>query len=132
MDVGFGRDDILTAASPIVNAFKPGLSYADETSLSTFSEKFVHLGHDGEGIGNIEHIGLALGPAAISVGVDRTAFIDKASADHVRFFAVTAGVKTLRVTRRGTGLANLVEMTHTGKHGFPLGSLIDKRLAAPE
>src|SRR5271166_5393625 len=60
-------------------------------------EKLIYLGHDLEGVGYVEHVGFAAGPAAIGVEIDGAALVDEAPADHVRFLAMATGRKAFRV-----------------------------------
>jgi hypothetical protein len=80
----------------------------------------VHLGHHLEGVGDIDHVGLAAGPAAVGVERDGAALADEAPAHHVRLFAVAAGGEALGVARRCAGLADLVQVREEGKHGVAL------------
>ena len=100
--------------------------------LSVLRKEGVHFFHDGEGIGNIEDIGLAAGPSTIRIEADRPAFADKPPADSMRLLAVAAGREAFRVARGGTGLADLVHMSEKREGRLTFAAQIDKRLRAAE
>ena len=95
-------------------------------------QQLIHLGHYLEGVGDVDHVGFAAGPAAVGVEGDGAALSDEAPADDVGLFAVAAGGKALGVTRRGAGLADLVHVGEEGKHGLAVAALVDERFAAAE
>ena len=101
-------------------------------SLIPLCEQFVDFGNDGEGVGHVDYVGFAAGPAAVGVEGDGAALGDEAPADDVRLFAVTAGGEALGMARRGAGLADLIEMRQKWKNGVPLAALVDQRFAAAE
>ena len=51
----------------------------------------VEFGDDLEGVGDVDYVGFAAGPAAVGVERDGAALGDEAPAYYVRFFAVAAG-----------------------------------------
>ena len=100
-------------------------------ALAVF-EQLVHSLHHFECIGDVDHVGLAAGPAAVRVERDGPAVTYEAPSDNVRLFAVTASGKALGVARRRACLPDLVHMGEEGKHGLPITALVDERLAAAE
>src|SRR5208337_2473465 len=106
----------------------------DECASSRLSlfQQLIHLGHDLEGIGNVEHVGFAAGPTAIGVEIDRAAFVDKTPPDHMGFLAMTTRGKPFWVTWSGTGLAHLIQVGHESQHRLVFPALIHERLAAAE
>jgi len=75
---------------PHASGRRPGIPAAACFQGELFQQ--IHKFADNrEGIGNVEDVGLALGPAAIGVQIDGAAFADEAPAHHVRFLAVAAG-----------------------------------------
>jgi len=57
--------------------------------------------------GDVEHVGLAAGPAAIGIEIDRAPLVDEAPADHMRLFAMATRGKAFRVAWSGASLAHL-------------------------
>ena len=55
----------------------------------------VDFGHHREGVGDIDHVGLAAGPAAVGVQRDGAPVADEPPAHHVRLLAVAAGGEAL-------------------------------------
>ena len=95
-------------------------------------EQFVDFGDYLKGVGYVDYVGFAAGPAAVGVEGDGAAVGDEAPADDVRLFAVAAGGEALGVARRCAGLADLVQMREEGKNGVAFAALVDERLAAAE
>ena len=79
----------------------------DSSRLRLF-QQVVYLGHYLEGVGYVDYIGFAAGPAAIGIEIDGAAFVDEAPADYVRLFAVAAGGEAFGVAGSGAGLADLI------------------------
>src|SRR5208282_1979813 len=119
---------------PFVRGIDIRRAQRDEYAASRLRlfQLLVQLGHDLEGIGNVEHVGLAAGPAAIGVEIDGAALVDKAPADHVGFLAMATRGEAFRVTWSGTGLAHLIQMGHESQHRLVLPALVHERLAATE
>ena len=61
------------------------------------SQQLVDVRHHFKGVGDVEDVGFAAGPAAIGVEADGAAFVDEAPADGVRFLAMTARAQALGV-----------------------------------
>src|SRR5208283_2088862 len=72
-------------------------------------QQVIQLGHDLEGVGYVQHVGFAAGPATIGIEIDGAPLVDEAPADHVGFLAMTTRGKTFGVARSGAGLAHLIQ-----------------------
>src|SRR4051794_29936220 len=67
-----------------------------DLTLTVF-EQLVHLCNYLEGIGDVDDVGLAAGPATVRVERNGAPITNEAPSNHVRLFAMTAGGKPLGV-----------------------------------
>src|ERR1017187_509995 len=102
-----------------------------ELSVLCFQQG-VEFRDDWEGVGYIDHVGFATGPAAVGVERNGAALGDETPTDNVGFLAVAAGCEALGMAGRGAGLADLIHMSEEGKNWLAFATLVDKRLAAAE
>ena len=92
----------------------------------------VHFCRDFESVCYVEDVSLAPRPSAIGVEIDGAALVDESPAYDMRLLTVTAGGETLGVAGRGTGLANLVHVTHELQDFAAFTGDINERFAAAE
>jgi hypothetical protein len=95
-------------------------------------EEFVQPGYDFEGVGDVKHVGFAASPTAVGIKIDGAALVDKAPADDVRLFAMTASGQAFAMAGCGARLSDLVEMGHESEDGLIFAALVDERLAAAQ
>jgi hypothetical protein len=91
-------------------------------------QQLIQLCYDLEGVGYVDYVGFAAGPAAVGVERDGAALGDEAPADYVRLLAVAAGGKAFGMAGRCAGLADLVEVRKKGKNGVPFAALVDQMI----
>ena len=95
------------------------------------SQQHIDFGDDGEGVGYVDDVGFAAGPAAVGVERDGAAVGDEAPADDVGLFTMTAGCKALGMARGCAGLADLIEWVRKGRTEFPSPPWSTKDLQLP-
>ena len=107
-----------------------GLATPSVARSSHRGEQRIDLRHHLEGVRHIQHVGFAARPSTVRIEINGAPFANEAPADGVRLFAVTAGGQAFGMARRGTGLADLVEMGHELQDGFAFAAQIHQRLTA--
>src|ERR1035438_7807051 len=95
-------------------------------------EQCIDFAHHGEGVGDVEYVGLALSPSAIRIQVDRPPLGYERPADGVRLLAVATGGQSLGMPGGGAGLADLIHVGHETQNGLSLAGQVHERLRAPE
>ena len=94
--------------------------------MNLLREQLVDFPNNSKGIRHVKHIGLAPGPAAVGVEIDRAALGDESPTDRVRFLTMTAGGQPLGMPRRRAGLPNLVQMSEEREHRLAFPAEIDE------
>jgi hypothetical protein len=64
--------------------------------------------HRFKGDSDVKHISLSMSPAAVCIAVDRPPFIDEAPTNSMRLLSMTTSGRAFEVSRRCSGLADLV------------------------
>ena len=96
------------------------------------SQQGVHLRHDLEGVGDVEHVGFAARPSATGVEVNGAPLADEAPANRMRFLAVAAGSKSFRVSGRRAGLPDLIQVAQEAQCCLVLSREIDQGFAGAQ
>src|SRR5215467_13416013 len=97
-----------------------------------FRQESVQLRNHLKRICYVQHVGFAPSPSAVRIQIDGATLIDEAPSYNVRFFPMTTCGEPLWVARRGSGLADLVEMGHESEDCLIVSGLINQRLASAE
>ena len=111
---------------------RSSLVLARAGQLSSRTQKRIDLRHHLEGVGHVQDISLAAGPAAIGIEIDGAPLANESPTHGVRLLAVAARGQPLGMAWRGPGLSHLVEVAHEAQRRLVLAGELDQGFAAAE